>query len=279
MNTDDYLSLVLSFPHVPPLSVLTIFFLGLMRLAPVVAIAPFLGARLPSPVKIGLLIALTLVLLPFLITHTAKQTVPTFDSGFYLFALKEVFIGFILAFLITIPFYIVQSCGVLIDFLRGSSALMAQDALMQTQASPIGLLYNYVFIVLFYQIDGLFIFLDAIFKSYQIIPVDAFISPLFFQQNHFFWRTIFTLLTQFTAISIQLAAPCIVAILMAETFLGIANRLAQQVQISFLGMALKSLLGILLLWAGWFFILQQVVVQANLWSGQLYKLVLSLPRA
>lgn len=53
----------------------------------------------------------------------------------------------------------------------------------------------------------------------------------------------------------KLAAPAIIAILMAEMFLGIANRLAPQVQIAFLGMPLKSFLGLLLLFVGWFAIL------------------------
>jgi len=55
---------------------------------------------------------------------------------------------------------------------------------------------------------------------------------------------------------------------MAEMFLGIANRLAVNVQIAFLGMALKSLFGLALLWAGWSFIIQQMVKGALLWFPQ-----------
>ena len=51
-------------------------------------------------------------------------------------------------------------------------------------------------------------------------------------------------MNQIITIAIQLAAPALVAILMAEMFLGIANRLAPQVQIAFLGMSIKSLLGL-----------------------------------
>ena len=52
---------------------------------------------------------------------------------------------------------------------------------------------------------------------------------------------------------------------MAESFLGIANRLAPQVQIAFLGLALKSLLGLILLWAGWAFITKQMAQTAVDW--------------
>ena len=194
------------------------------------------------------------------------------------YCLKELFIGAILAILVSIPFYIAQSSGVLIDFLRGSSALQVQDPLMQSQSSSIGQLYNYIFIVLFYDIGGPFIFLDGVLNSYSVIPADSFIPGAFFNIHLTFWQFIMGLLTKFLAISIQLAAPSIVAILMAEMFLGIANRLAPQVQIAFLGMALKSLVGLALLWAGWFFILQQLGKQSLLWLQALNQLIYSIPR-
>lgn len=258
------------------MTVLSLFFLGLMRIAPVVAIAPFLGSKLPVPVKIALAIALTAVILPKIIMTTHQQL--TFDPQFLVYSLKEVLMGLILAIFATIPFYIAQSSGVLIDFLRGSSALQVTDPFMQTQASPIGLLYNYIFIVLFYDIGGPFVFLEGVMNSYTIVPADGFLSAGFFSLQLPFWQASLGLLTKFTALSIQLAAPSLVAILMAEMFLGIANRLAPQVQIAFLGMALKSLLGIALLWAGWFFILQQLGKQSLIWLQNLSQLLESIPK-
>ena len=174
------------------------------------------------------------------------------------------------------PFYIAQSSGVLIDFLRGSSSLMIQDPIMQSQVSSIGMLYNYVFIVLFFQIGGPFIFFNAVLHSYSLMPVDTFFNPSFFNLAQPLWQTILGLLTRFLTLSIQLAAPSIVGILMAEMFLGIANRLAPQVQIAFLGMSIKSLLGIALLCAAWFFILDQLSHQSLLWLTDLDNLLPAL---
>jgi type III secretion protein T len=272
--TADYLSLITSLPKLPPMSVLSLFFLALMRLAPIVSIAPFLGAKLPGGVKIALAICLAAIFLPHLASQ-ATHPIP-FDVTFIAYSMKELLIGVIIALLITIPFYIAQSAGVLIDFQRGSSALMATDPIIQTQVSPIGILYNYILVVLFFQLDGPFIFFNALLQSYQIIPADHFINPVFFTLAHPFWKLIIGLLTQFTAVSIQLAAPSLLAILMAEMFLGIANRLAPQVQIAFLGMAIKSLLGIGLLWAGWFFILQQLGKQSMLWLQELQRVLFTL---
>ncbi len=265
---DDYLSFFTNTPGITFQTLRFYFFLGLMRIGPIVSMAPFLGAKLPAPVKMGLAISLTLVLLPILITTmTAPIGITAYDIIGY--GLKEFLIGIILGTLVGLPFYIAQSSGVLIDFLRGSSSLMIQDPVMQSQVSSIGMLYNYVFIVLFFQIGGPFIFLNALLSSYSIMPVDTFFNPTFFTLAQPFWQLILSLLTKFTALAIQLAAPSIVAILMAEMFLGIANRLAPQVQIAFLGMSIKSLLGIALLCAAWFFILDQLGKQSLLWLTNL----------
>lgn len=276
VDTSDYVSYLLSLPHLQPMTVFTLFFLTLMRIAPIVALAPFLGSRLPVSAKIGMAIALTGVILPKALATTTTPL--TFDVMFLIYSLKEVFIGMILAILAVMPFYIAQSSGVLIDFLRGSSALQVTDPFMQTQTSPIGILYNYVFIVLFYEIGGPFLFLGGVLDSYTVLPPDSFFSPAFFNLHAPFWQACLGLLTKFTALSIQLAAPSLVAILMAEMFLGIANRLAPQVQIAFLGMALKSLLGIALLWAGWYFILQQLAKQSILWIQTMVQLLYTFPK-
>jgi type III secretion protein T len=272
--TSDYLSLILSMPQFPPISVLVFFLLGLMRIAPIVALAPFLGSKLPGPVKIGLAVSLVALFLPQIMLTSSKAAV--FDITFLGYVFKELFLGFLMGFMVSIPFYFAQGAGVLIDFMRGSSALGVTDPTTQAQVTPIGLLYNYVLIVLFFQIDGPFYFFDGVAQSYAILPVDGSVPSAFFNLHQPLWQSLLHLLTKFTAISIQLAAPSLLSILMAEMFLGIANRLAPQVQIAFLGMSLKSLLGIALLWAGWFFIMQQMAKQSLLWLKDLTQIVVSM---
>ncbi len=223
----------------------------------------------------GLAISLAVIFIPQII-QTSAQTEFSFNIDFLGYALKELLMGFILGFLSAIPFYIAQGSGSLIDFMRGSSSLQVTDPFMQTQTSSIGVLFNYILIVVFFQIGGAFVFLDAVSESFRVLPIDKMIPTGFFNLNLPFWKTIMGLLTRIFAISIQLAAPSIVSILMAEMFLGIANRLAPQVQIVFLGMSLKSLLGLGLLWAAWFFILQQMAKQSLLWVKNIDDILVAL---
>jgi len=272
--TSDYVNYFLNLEQFSPDAVLSIFFLGLFRIAPIVGLAPFLGTKLPGGVKMGLAITLTVIFVPELI-QTSKESF-SFDMAFVAYGFKELLMGFILGFLASIPFYIAQGAGSLIDYMRGASSLQIQDPTMRSQTSVIGVMFNYVLIVIFFNIGGLFYFLDAVFESFRILPIDKMIPGGFFNLNLTFWKTILGLLTRILAISIQLAAPCIVSILMAEMFLGIANRLAPQVQIVFLGMSFKSLLGLGLLWAAWFFILKQMSHQTLSWIKQIDDMLLSL---
>jgi type III secretion protein T len=274
----DYLLYFFNVPDLSPLGLLALFLLTLMRIAPLVALAPFLGGKVtPMPTRIGMAIIFAIVFLPVIITHSGHKNLG-FDLAFTFLALKEIFLGVVLGFLASIPFSVAQSSGIIIDFIRGASMMQAQDPTMQNQSSSIGNLFNYVLIALFFQLDGPFIFFDAVLKSYELIPADAFINPTFFSIKAPLWATLSKVLHHILAISVQLAAPAVVAVLMTEMFLGIANRLAPQVQISFLGMSLKSLVGLFLLWAGWFFILKQTSNETLNWFDTINRIVSSFQK-
>ena len=255
---------------------LRVLLLGFIRMAPIVSLAPFLGAKLiPGAARVALAISLATLMLPIMLfnMHSLNMTDPQFVG----FAIKEIVIGYILGFFSTVPFFIAQSSGIVIDYMRGSSMLMAQDPSTQTQSSSIGIMLNYYLIVLFFSIDGPFYFFDILQTSFEVFPVDSYINPGFFNLNVPLWKTSIGLLGKIFALSLQLAAPAILAILMAEVFLGIANRLAPQVQIAFLGMSLKSLLGLTLLWAGWRFMLSQTADVTMNWLRELYHLTVQFP--
>jgi type III secretion protein SpaR/YscT/HrcT len=271
----NYAELYSNLPNISIMQVLSVFFLIIMRIAPSLVLAPFFGAKLaPGIARMGLAICVATIFLPFI---AVKTTGPIgFSNTYILYSLKEILVGLLLGFFITVPFYMVQTAGTIIDYLRGASIMQAQDPSMQTQTSPIGILFNYILIVIFFQIDGPFLFFDALMKSYELIPPDKLINPYFLSVKSNFWKVTFDLVNQIVTIAIQLAAPALVAILMAEMFLGIANRLAPQVQIAFLGMSIKSLLGLGLLFAAWYFILKQFTKQGYSWLEILNKLIYSM---
>ena len=268
----DYLTYFFNIPGITPMALLTVFLMTLMRLAPMLAIAPFFGGKLiPGQVKSGILVVLTFVFFPIVMQVTTKPL--QLDFAFTLLAVKEILVGFILAFLISIPFLVVQSSGILIDYLRGASIFQMQDPSFSNQVSPIGMLYNYLLIFMFYQIDGPFLFFDVMEKMYHVLPPDAFLPSNFFSMQGPLFKKLTAILNIMASLSIQLAGPGLVSILMTEMFLGIANRLAPQVQISFLGMPLKSFVGIGVIWIGFYFIMQQFSKQTIDWISMINHLI------
>jgi type III secretion protein SpaR/YscT/HrcT len=268
METPDgsylYLFLNSAFNAEKPLAVLTLLFLFMARFLPIIALSPFFGARiLPHPVKVTLALSMFVIFLPQLLTVTTTEL--GFNPWALLLITKELFIGLLLGMLISMPFSIAQNVGIIIDHQRGGASLMVNDPTIQNQSSPLGTLFNMVLIFLFFVIDGPFIFLNAIITSYDIIPPDKFINAHFWEKSSDFWTMLVKLFNKVMVLSMQLASPALLAILMTDVFLGIANRLAPQVQITFLGMPLKSLLALTVVCFGWRLFSEEMVRQAYHW--------------
>ncbi|MEN9654466.1 MAG: type secretion integral inner membrane protein, partial [Chlamydiota bacterium] len=189
---------------------------------------------------------------------------------------KELLIGSILGFIASIPFLIAQNAGSLVDHQRGASSLQVTDPTTQTQTGAIGILYNYALIAIFFALDGPFLFLNGLAESYIIIPVDGWINPNLMNAKSSIWEPIFKMLQRIMDLSIQLSAPALIGVLLSDMFLGIANRLAPQVQIVFLGMSLKSWVGIALLAAAWGLIIQVMGKEALQWFKNLNTMIQSV---
>ncbi len=269
---DDYVNL---FTSLPIGSLVALILLVFLRIVPIIVMVPFMGGRLlPAPMKMGLAIFLTLFLVPYLVPMNMTDLV----IGFPLIplSLKEIAIGFMIGLFGMIPFNVATSAGAIIDHQRGSSSLMVTDPTMTTQTSPIGTLLNQLLIVSFFTIGGIHLFFETLLVSFQRIPLEAFISPASFNMN-IFWETAIGLMSTLFALAVRFAAPSLIAMLMADIFLGIANRLAPQVQIAFLGMPLKSLLGLILLFIGFNFIMMNMEKESLLWFKKMYDLFSNFP--
>lgn len=272
--TEDYVSLYLNtaFAQDDPVAFLSLMFLFLGRMLPIIALAPFFGAKvLPHPVKVVFALSLFAIFIPQLtfLTTTKLQ----FDYWLIVYLLKEIFIGTLIGFIISIPFIIVQNSGIIIDHQRGGASLMVNDPTIQNQSSPLGTIFNLVLIYLFFLADGPFLVIDAVSQSYNTLPPDKLIDINFFKIQSPFESDVIKLMGKVMIISTQLAAPALIMTLMTDFFLGIANRLAPQVQITFLGMPLKSLLALAVVAFGWQLFTTQMVTESYNWINYIYQLV------
>ncbi len=268
---DTYLSFVVSRPL---FEVWNLFLLAMARIVPIVAISPFFGGKaLSDPLKMGFGVALSIIFLPFLITHS-KGTIIT-NYSFIFMLVKEVFIGALLGYLISIPYYIAQSTGSLIDHQRGAQSLQVSDPMTSAQTSPIGTLLANIMLVIFYSTGGVLVVFEAVFQSYTLIPADSFLNPDFFTITRPLWTTVIDLAHTVMRLTVQLSAPALLILLLSDVFLGVANRMAPQVQVTFLLYSLKSFMGIAIMWLGWWLIIKQFNVELLSWYKLFKKVVLS----
>lgn len=185
---------------------------------PIVAQAPFFGARvLPHPVKMTFAISMFVIFLPHLLTVTTAPV--AFDGFLIILLMKELFIGLLIGFMISMPFTVVQNAGIIIDHQRGGVSLMVNDPTIQNQSSPLGTLFNYTMILIFWAISGPFMVIDLISTSYSMVPPNEFFSSAFFLPKTPFSLFMIQLFNKFMILSIQLATPALLSILMTDVSL------------------------------------------------------------
>jgi len=216
-----------------------------VRVLAMSAMIPFLfGKPVPNHVKVGLSIVLALYVYP----HIVPSPPPELSTNMLfiiMLYLKEAFYGFIIGFTVSIVFYAFQSVGQMIDNQRGASIARILIPQLAQQGSISGLFLFQLSLVLYLSMGGHLVFLDTFFMSFQQLPVLAFPSagPGMF--------SLIELLAHMSgmifAIALQLAGPVIIAILMADIILGLANRISPQINVWELGFNVKGYTGILLL--------------------------------
>ncbi|MBK8482575.1 MAG: flagellar biosynthetic protein FliR [Proteobacteria bacterium] len=211
------------------------------RLAPLLTLTPvFGGALVPRTVRTALLVAMGLVIYPAVAT-TLDRVVG--GSGLLLAAvlLSEVWVGVVLALLVSLVFWAAQSAGWLVDTARGSAHAEVLMPGASGRSTASGTLVWLLSIVLFFAIGGHRALLMAAARSYVILPPGAFPAPEGLRAIA--WLCL-RLTGELIALALVLAAPVLAALWLTDLALGWVNRLVPQVGIFFVAMPLKALAGV-----------------------------------
>jgi len=226
------------------------------RILSVIVVIPFLfGRPVPRTARLGSSIVITIFLYPILVTGTSLPPDIDFMRLFALF-LKEVLFGLSLGFSASLMFYGFQAAGQMIDNQRGVSLARILIPALGEQASITASFLFQFSVVVFLVIGGHRIFLHGLVQSYQVLPILEFpetvigLLPI---------MDLFMVMTgKVLYISMQIAAPVIIAILMTDIILGVANRFAPQINVWELGFNIRGYVGILMLFLSITFIARQI---------------------
>ena len=238
------------------------FILVLVRVIGIIATAPVFGSSVTPPqIKIVLSLALALILFPFI---PSIKSFPILPDDYFLLISSELLIGLILGLIGRFLFAAVEFAGTVIGFQMGLSMANVLDPQSQEQISLVGRFETVAATLIFLAMDGHLIVIQALVKSYSLIPIGtASIS-----------KPLVDKLTELSAsvfvIGLQIGAPLILPLFLANAIIGLLSRSVPQIQVFVVGFPLTLLLGFLFLFLGMPFYSQAVHQMFEMLDIQLF---------
>lgn len=154
----------------------------------------------------------------------------------------ELLVGFMIGFCAAIPFWFIDSMGFLIDNMRGASIATVLNPTLSKHSSLLGVIFTQMFSLLFLLTHGFNELIAAIYHSYVALPPGTALrfdhGFLDFLGNE--WHLLYELCLRFSM-------PAVVVMLLTDLALGLINRSAQQLNVFFLSMPIKSVLSLFVL--------------------------------
>lgn len=216
------------------------FLLILVRISCFVYIAPFFGmSNTPGRVKIGLSFFISLILYQILPKESLEYTGIV---GYSIIVLKEGITGLLIGFAANICNSIILLAGHLLDMNIGFSMATEYNVQMKTQSTVSGNLYYYLVLMLLVVTDMHHYILRAITDAYKLIPING----QFFQWDELL-QGMLTYMTDLFVIAFRIVLPIFACIMILNCILGIMAKVSPQMNMFAVGMQLKVLLGLVVM--------------------------------
>ncbi len=218
------------------------FTLILFRISGIFFFSPFFSSlAINGRVRVGFSFFVS-----FLIYNIVpKSSIAIVNMDFLIYAMlliKELFIGALLGFLVAVVFSTIQTASQIYSMNMGLMMASAYDPLSQNQTPVLGQLKNLFVLALFfiYGIHRLMIL--RIIDTFYYSPIGQItynvpqITEFFIKQFAYYFF-----------VAIQISLPVIGVLLLIDMTLGILSRIAPQMNVFFIGMPLKLLVGFIVL--------------------------------
>jgi len=219
------------------------FLVVLVRTAVIVSALPLLGGpTVPARIKIGLAVAISVVLTP-MVTFTLPPN--WLEPAHMVMALAaEVLVGLVLGFAMRLVMAAVELAGAILGFQVGFAMANALDPVSQVQTPVFGQLLTVLATLLYFQIDGHLLVIMALGSSFQLIPpFGAHLSgPLL--------PDVTGLMQGSYEIGIKLALPVMAATFLVHVTMGLLGRLVPQMNILLASFPITISVGLIVLGLG-----------------------------
>lgn len=203
-----------------------------IRVSAWIAVAPpFNNRGIPKMVKVSTAVALALAIGPNLASQApSPELMPILTS-----ALFQVVVGLSLGFLTQLLFSAIQAAGELIDFASGFTLASLYDPVTNVSVSMFGRVYQLVAVTLLFALNGHLLLLRGFMASYDVFPMHPVsIAALA--------RTVTSNVGVFFVSALEIAAPVMVVLFLADLALGLVSRAVPSMNIFAMSFPFKILL-------------------------------------
>lgn len=215
------------------------FLLVLLRCLSFYALGPLFGSRrIPNQVKLILALVTAAALFPTVDPSDWRHETTLF--GFLLLVVREVLLGALLSFVVSIVFAGIKMAGELAGLQMGLNISAVVDP-GSGESSLLGVIQEMLAAFLFVLMDGHYLLLRALGASLREVPPGGF--PALEQLP----ALVVPLATGVLLITLQVGAPLVAALFLTDAALGLVARAVPQINVLVVGVQLKVAVGIFLL--------------------------------
>ncbi len=219
----------------------SVLLLVLVRVSGMFFLSPIFGRRnLPNNFKIGFCLMFTL-----LIANTVA--IPDFSqyaslAAYALLIGKELLVGLMMGFISYLFFSSIYIAGQMIDMRIGFGMVNVMDPLSNIQIPITADFYVVIATLVMLATNSHHLLIEAMAESYKYLPIGA---AEFSGETP---RQLVGLFSAVFAIGFKIAAPVTITILITDLALGIISKSMPQMNVFMLGMPLKVILGIAIIY-------------------------------
>jgi flagellar biosynthetic protein FliR len=208
-----------------------LFFLAFTRIMAILIHVPVLGGQnIPTQVRIGLGLMLSVVLIPW--QPLPPETVMIGFVAYSIAIFREIIIGTLIGFAVVLAFTAIQMAGSAMGMGSGFESSRIFNPAMGESGSAFDQIFVMTASMIFLVINGHHLVLIAIQKTFNVVPLNG---SLPFNGM----EAVMKMTAVFISTGVHMAMPIIAALVLTDITLGLLARVAPQVQVYFLGLPVK----------------------------------------
>lgn len=204
---------------------------GIARMAGFVVSSPLYSRAFPPLARVCMTLALGLWVARDL---SGPVTLSTLVNG----AVANVAVGVVLGLVSGALFFMFGVAGNVLDFTSGLALAQIFDPNSGNHSAVFGRLFHMLALVIFFAVGGDRLLLEGLGRSVELVPLAGGVNLEAASLGRGFVEIVGTLLLA----GIELAAPALAALFLAEVALGIAARFAPHANVFIVGISVKLLI-------------------------------------